>query len=154
MTGRRVAVTSPQTRLAHARKRYRAPWRPATLDPAEVPRAIALYRGGRRRAVTALAALGVLILGLPLALALLPVLDEVRMAGVPVSWLAIVLIPFPAMVALAFWHLRRAERIEDQLYADTAPHAGTDGSDGVGGADGSPDTGTSSGDPAAGGGRP
>lgn len=136
MTGRRVAVTSPQTRLAHARRRYRGPWRPTTLDPAEMPRAIALYRAGRRRAVTALAALGTLILGLPLALRLLPGLDDVRVAGVPVSWAAIVLVPFPAMVVLAFWHLRRAERIEQQLYQeppDSAEESGTSGTSGAAG---------------------
>lgn len=124
MTGRRVSVTSPQTRLAHARRRYRGPWRPTTLDPAEMPRAIALYRAGRRQAVTALAALGALVFGLPFALWLWPALDDVRVAGVPVSWAAIVLVPFPAMVTVAFWQLRRAERTERVLFdADGSPTA-------------------------------
>lgn len=127
MTGRRVAVTSPQTRLAHARRRYRGPWRPTTLDPAEMPRAIALYREGRSRAVAALAALGALIFGLPFLLWLWPTLDDVRVAGVPVSWAAIVLVPFPAMVAMAFWQLRRAERAEsDLLDADADQGIGAD----------------------------
>ncbi|GAA1231313.1 hypothetical protein GCM10009676_12840 [Prauserella halophila] len=121
MTGRRVAVTSPQTRLAHARRRYRGPWRPATLDPAEMPRAIALHRAGRKRAVSALAALGVLIVGLPLSLSLSlwPGLDEVRVAGVPLSWAAIVVVPFPAMVAVAFWQLHRAEQAERAFDTDS-----------------------------------
>ncbi|MCP2253333.1 hypothetical protein LY13_002083 [Prauserella aidingensis] len=127
MTGRRVAVTSPQTRLAHARRRYRGPWRPTTLDPAEMPRAIALYRSGRSRAVSALAALGALVFGLPFVLWLWPALDEVRVADVPVSWAAIVLVPFPAMVTVAFWQLRRAEQAERELLdADTGVGGGAD----------------------------
>lgn len=117
-TNRRVAVTSPQTRLAHARRRYRGPWRPTTLDPSEAPRAVALYRTGRRHAIATLAGLGALIFGLPLLLSLWPALDEIHVAGVPSSWAAIVLVPFPVLVALAFGHLRRAERLEREL--DTA----------------------------------
>ncbi|PXY27486.1 hypothetical protein [Prauserella muralis] len=113
-TQRRVAVTSPQTRLAHARRRYRGPWRPTTLDPAEAPRAFALYRVQLRNAVLALVLLCTLLVGLPLLLAALPQLDRLRLLGIPVSWLAIVVVPFPAMVLLAFWHLRRVEQAEDR----------------------------------------
>ncbi|PRX48752.1 hypothetical protein B0I33_104572 [Prauserella shujinwangii] len=113
MTGnRRVAVTSPQTRLAHARRRHRGRWRPATLDPVEAPVAIALYHRQRAQALAALGALVALVAGLPLLLAAVPGLGDVRLLGVPVSWLALVA-PFPAMVLLGFWHLRRAERIEE-----------------------------------------
>ncbi|MBK1786393.1 hypothetical protein [Prauserella cavernicola] len=114
MTGRRVAVTSPQTRLAHARRRYRGRWRPTTLDPAEAPRAVALYRVQLRRAIGALALLFTLIFGLPLLLAVWPSLGGLRVFGIPASWLIPVAVPFPAMVALGFWHLRRAERAEEQ----------------------------------------
>ncbi|MEU6646377.1 hypothetical protein ABZ863_28045 [Saccharomonospora sp. NPDC046836] len=111
---RRVTVTSPQTRLAHARRRYRGRWRPTTLDPAEAPRAVALYRVQLRWAIVTLVLLFALIFGLPLLLAAWPALDEVRLLGIPMSWLAMVVVPFPAMVALAFWHLRRAERAEEK----------------------------------------
>lgn len=144
MTGRRVAVTSPQTRLAHARRRYRGPWRPTTLDPTEVPRAIALYRAGRSRALAALAALGALVFGLPFVLWLWPALDEVRVAGVPVSWAAIVLVPFPVMVAVAFWQLFRAERAErDMPGSDTDTAADMHG---YGDATAAPGTGEASGE--------
>ncbi|EIE98260.1 hypothetical protein [Saccharomonospora glauca] len=109
---RRVAVTSPQTRLAHARRRYRGPWRPTTLDPVEAPFAVALYRRQRRRAVVALTTAFVLVFGLPLLLALLPELGELRLFDVPVSWLSVMVLPFPAMALLAFWQLRGAEREE------------------------------------------
>ncbi|NIJ13307.1 hypothetical protein FHU38_003651 [Saccharomonospora amisosensis] len=111
-TTRRVTVTSPQTRLAHSRRRYRARWRPATLDPADAPRAVALYRAQSRRAAIALGSLFTLVFGLPLLLSALPWLDQVRLFGLPLSWLAPVAVPFPAMVWLAFWHLWRAERVE------------------------------------------
>lgn len=120
MTGqRRVTVTSPQTRLAHARRRYRGPWRPTTLDPVEAPFAVALYRRQRRRAVVALTTAFALVFGLPLVLALAPRLGELRVFDVPVSWLAVMVLPFPAMTLLAFWQLRGAEREESAVGAET-----------------------------------
>lgn len=115
MTGnRRIAVTSPQTRLATARRRNRPRWRAATLDPADVERAIALYRVQRRRAASAVLWLFTLVFGLPLLLAMLPQLGHLRLLGIPGSWLALVLVPFPAMALLARWHLRRAEKAEER----------------------------------------
>ncbi|SFQ58870.1 hypothetical protein SAMN05421810_11065 [Amycolatopsis arida] len=117
---RRVAVTSPQTRLARARRRHRGRWRATTLDPADAARAAALYRAQLRRAVLAVLLLFALVGGLPLVLHLRPELDEVRVLDVPVSWLALVAVPFPAMVALAVWQLRGAERTERAERADRA----------------------------------
>jgi hypothetical protein len=114
MPHRRVAVTSPQTRLAHARRRSRGRWRVPALDPADVERAQRLFRVQRRRAMVAVAWLFALVLLLPLVFALWPQLDSLRLWGIPVSWLAVVVIPFPAMVFLAVWQLRRAEKPEDE----------------------------------------
>jgi hypothetical protein len=115
MTGnRRVAVTSPQTRLAHARRRHRGRWRASTLDPVEAEHAIVLYRIQRRRAALAVGLLFTLVFGLSLTLAAFPGLDNVRALGIPLSWLALGVVPFPAMVLLAFWQLRRAESAEDK----------------------------------------
>ncbi|EHY90909.1 hypothetical protein ACWGRK_10115 [Saccharomonospora azurea] len=127
---RRVAVTSPQTRLAHARRRYRGPWRPTTLDPVEAPFAVALYQRQRRRAAVALTTAFTLVFGLPLVLALAPDLGRVRLFDVPVSWLAVAVLPFPAMTALAFWHLRRAEAEEDSVDSMPAPPVQDCGEDG------------------------
>ncbi|RLK53865.1 hypothetical protein [Actinokineospora cianjurensis] len=110
---RRIAVTSPQTRLAHARRRHRTAWRPPTLDPAETRQAQRVYRAQRAPALTALAALATLLFGLPVLLDLTPTWDDVRLLGIPLSWIAIVAIPFPAMVAISRWQLRRAERAEE-----------------------------------------
>lgn len=114
MSQRRVAVTSPQTRLAHARRRSRGRWRVPVLDPADAERAHRLFQVQRRRAMVAVAWLFTLVLALPLVFALWPRLDHLRVSGIPVSWLAVVLIPFPAMVFLAVWQLRRAEKPEDE----------------------------------------
>jgi hypothetical protein len=110
---KRIAVTSPQTRLAHSRRRLHGRWRVPKLDPAGVERAAELYRRQRALAVAPLVALFVGILGLPLVFALFPGLDEVRVLGIPVSWLALALLPYPALTALAAWQLRRAEDAED-----------------------------------------
>ena len=59
-----------------------------------------------------LALLAALLLGLPLVLAARPELDAVRLVGVPLSWLAVAVLPYPVLALLAGWQLRRAERAE------------------------------------------
>ena len=110
---KRVVVMSPQTRLAHSRRRARGRWRVPTLDATGEARAAALYRRQLRLAVAPLALLFAGIFGLPLLFALLPALDTIRLLGIPVSWLALAVLPYPALALLAAWHLRRAERTED-----------------------------------------
>ncbi|WP_020670984.1 hypothetical protein [Amycolatopsis nigrescens] len=111
---KRVAVMSPQTRLAHARGRATRRWRVPRLDPADAERALTLYRAQRGPGLLALALLFGLLLALPLLFALWPELDGLRLLGIPVSWLLLAVLPYPAMVLLARWQLRRAERIEDR----------------------------------------
>lgn len=111
---KRVAVTSPQTRAAHARRTLRRRWRAPRLEPGEALRARTLYRAQRRIGAVALLLLFALIFGLPLVFAVAPVLDEMRVLDVPVSWLLLVLLPYPAMAALARWQLRGAERAEER----------------------------------------
>lgn len=110
---RRVAVMSPQTRHAHSRRRLRGRWRVPKLDPEDAERALVLYRAQRRRAAAPLVLMFAGMFGLPLVFALAPGLDHVRLAGIPLSWIAIVVLPYPGLVVLARWHLRHAERIED-----------------------------------------
>ena len=111
---RRLAVTSPQTRLAMTRRRRERPWRRPQLSTVDADRARALYRRQRAVAGPALVCLFGLVFGLPLLLAALPWLDDVRLAGIPASWLVLGVLPYPAMLALARWQLRRAERVEDE----------------------------------------
>ncbi len=110
---KRVAVMSPQTRLAHSRRRLHGRWRVPKLDAAGEERGEALYRRQRRLAVAPLAVLFAGILGLPLVFAVFPWLDTVRLLGIPVSWLALAVLPYPALTLLAGWQLRRAEKAED-----------------------------------------
>jgi hypothetical protein len=109
---RRVAVTSPQTRVALAGRRTGTPASPPHLAPADAERARRIHHRQLRYALTVLGLLWTLLLGLPLVLAGAPVLDTVRLAGIPVSWLAVAVLPFPLMALLAGWQLRKAERAE------------------------------------------
>jgi hypothetical protein len=109
---RRVAVTSPQTRVALAGRRTGAPFVPPHLAPADAERARRIHRRQLRYALTVLAMLAALLLGLPLVLAGAPALDAVRFAGIPVSWLAVAVLPFPLLALLAGWQLRKAEQAE------------------------------------------
>jgi hypothetical protein len=84
-----------------------------TLDSADAERAQAIFQAQRRHALAPLLLLCAGMLGLPLVFAIFPGLDEVRVGGIPLSWLALAVLPYPALVLLARWQLRRAERIED-----------------------------------------
>jgi hypothetical protein len=94
-------------------RRRERPWHRPQLSAADADRARVLYRRQRAAAWPALACLFGLVFGLPLVLATLPALDGVRLAGIPVSWLLLGVLPYPAMLVIAAWQLRRAERIED-----------------------------------------
>ncbi|MGV2384952.1 MAG UNVERIFIED_CONTAM: hypothetical protein LOD86_06750, partial [Thermobifida fusca] len=109
---KRVAVTSPQTRLAHLRGRARGRWRVPRLDADDAERAAALYLAQRRQGLLALILGVVTLVGLPLVLAAWPALDTIRLWTIPVSWLMLAVLPYPALTALSFWQLRQAERIE------------------------------------------
>ena len=111
-TPRRVAVTSPQTRVALGGRRG-LPVRVPRLAAAELERAEEVRRVQLRRAVTALLAGAAFLVGLPLLLSLVPELDGVRLLDVPVSWLAVAVLPWPVLAGLAWWQLRRAEAVEN-----------------------------------------
>jgi hypothetical protein len=108
---RRVTVTSPQTRVALGGRRG-PPARAPKLGPAELQWAEEIRRRQLRRAVTALLAGAAFLVGVPLLLDLAPALDDVRLLGVPVSWLAVAVLPWPVLAGLAWWQLRRAEAAE------------------------------------------
>lgn len=73
---RRTAVTSPQTRLAHARGRARGRWRVARLDPGDAERAAELLRRQRRQAACALVLTALVLAGLPVLLWARPDLEK------------------------------------------------------------------------------
>ena len=104
-------MTSPQTRVALGGRRA-PPARASRLTGAELARAERVRARQLRRAATALLAGGTFLVGLPLLLQLAPALDDVRLLGFPVSWLAVAVLPWPVLAGLAWWQLRRAEKAE------------------------------------------
>ncbi|WP_345427476.1 hypothetical protein [Pseudonocardia xishanensis] len=109
MSRKRVAVTSPQTRMALATRRGG----PGPLTPLDAE-TLARARGMRRRqlriaAVTLLGA-AVLLVGLPVLLDVVP--RGIRLGDMPVVWLAVAVLPYPLLALLAHLQLRRAERVE------------------------------------------
>ncbi|SFE66825.1 hypothetical protein SAMN04487819_12152 [Actinopolyspora alba] len=110
--GKRVPVMSPQTRMARVRRVSRTNWSEPPLGPAELERATRLYRAQRFRGAITLSGLVLLVFGLPLVQAYLPMVTSSRLAGIPAAWLIPVIVPFPAMVLLAWRQLRRAELLE------------------------------------------
>lgn len=109
---RRVAVASPQTRLAMARRGPGVRADPPHLAPVDLERARRLHRVQLRRALAALSGLAGTVVGLPVLLSLLPALDDARLLGVPLSWLAVGVLPYLVLSGLAFWQLHRAEAAE------------------------------------------
>jgi hypothetical protein len=109
---RRVAVTSPQTRLALAGRRSGHVAAPPPLSSAVLDRARRVHRRQLRSALGVLAVLALLLIGLPLVLHAVPAADQLRLFGIPVSWLAVAVLPYPVLTLLAGWQLRRAERAE------------------------------------------
>ncbi|MFC5995534.1 hypothetical protein ACFQE5_15070 [Pseudonocardia hispaniensis] len=110
---RRVAVTSPQTRIAMSGRRGLPPGPVPRLAPGELAKARWIRRVQLRRAGIGLLGVFAVLAGLPLLLSLAPWLQQIRLAGVPVAWLAVAVLPYPVLAGLAFWQLRRAERAED-----------------------------------------
>ncbi|MGW0999505.1 hypothetical protein [Streptomyces sp. NPDC002520] len=108
---RRVAVVSPQTRLALARRS--ASGRHLVLPPDfDATAARRAYLRQRRLAAVTVLVLAALLLALPLLIATVPQLGTVRWAGVPLSWLLVGVLAYPLLLLAAVALLRRAERAE------------------------------------------
>jgi len=72
-----------------------------------------LLRAQLGLSVLALLAFGGLVGGLPLALYLLPGLQQATLLGIPLAIVAVMWPPFPLFVAIALVYTRRAEALED-----------------------------------------
>lgn len=123
-TPRRVTVMSPQTRLALARPRSGPPRRQPRLPAADAERARHMRRRQLRWAVRGLVVVAVLTIGGPLLLASAPELGQVRVVGMPLAWIAVAILPYPLLGALAAWQLRGAERIEGAHGGPAGPGRG------------------------------
>ncbi|GAA1799117.1 hypothetical protein GCM10009795_050730 [Nocardioides hankookensis] len=71
-----------------------------------------LLREQLRLALGVLTVMALTIGLLPLAFYLAPELSDVRLLGVPLGWLLLGVVVYPALVALGWGYVRRAERNE------------------------------------------
>jgi len=72
-----------------------------------------LLRGQLAGSLLALAAFGGIVGGLPLAVYLLPALQDVQLFGIPVTILAVLWPPFPLLVGIGWLYARHAEALEE-----------------------------------------
>ena len=109
---RRVAVTSPRTAAVR-----RPPGRAAlrALDEQDLVGELlvrSLVRAQLLLALRLLTVLAVLLGGLPLLFAVVPSTRDVEVLGLPLPWLVLGVLVYPALVVGGAVHLRLAERHE------------------------------------------
>ena len=109
---RRVVVTSPRTSAVR-----RPPGRSAlrALDEQDLVGELlvrSLVRAQLTLALRLLTVLAVLLGGLPLLFTLLPATRDVQLLGLPLPWLTLGVLVYPALVLGGAVHLRLAERHE------------------------------------------
>lgn len=112
----RVRVTSSRRGAAAARRRPLATALAEQTDVGELYLR-GLLREQLRLSLTGLAILAVILLGMPVLFALVPATRTVRLAGVPLPWLLMGVLIYPAMVGLAAWYDHHAHRLE-RRFAD------------------------------------
>jgi uncharacterized membrane protein (DUF485 family) len=91
------------------------PARPAGASEVDEPRLRALMRSQLRVALTAVAALAVLVASLPLVFAFVPGAAGARIAGVGIVWILLGVLVYPVLFAIARWYVARAERNEAHM---------------------------------------
>lgn len=109
---RRVRITHPRTEAAR-----RVPARPVSREIDEQTAIgevymLSLIRSQRRLAVVVCGLMAMLLVGTALLGAVVPALDRVRVAGVPLPWVVLGVLVYPAMIALAAYAVRQAEHNE------------------------------------------
>ncbi len=80
-----------------------------------------LVRSQLRLSVAVLTGLALVIGALPVLGALSPRLVALRVAGLPLAWLVLAVLVFPALALGAAWYVRAAERTEQQ-FVDLVEH--------------------------------
>lgn len=71
-----------------------------------------LLRAQLRLALIVLGVVGAVLLGLPLLFAVAPVTRTLQVGGLPLPWVVLGVLLYPAMVGLAAWFDRHASRLE------------------------------------------
>jgi hypothetical protein len=110
----RVRVTGPPRRPGRGGPAARA----REIDEQTVLGAVlmsSLLRAQLRLAALTLAPLAAFAVGVPLLFRVLPGLADVRIAGVPLSWLLLAVVVYPLLLVLGIAFVRRAERHEAEF---------------------------------------
>jgi len=107
----RVRVTSPRATATRRRRVTGASEIDAQTDLGEVYMS-SLVRSQLRLALLVLAALAVLVAGLPLLFTVAPALVDVHVVGVPLPWLLLAGGVYPFLLLLGWLYVRAAERNE------------------------------------------
>lgn len=108
---RRVRVTSPRTDAVRQRRLKGTSEIDAQTYLGEVYMS-SLLRAQGRLAAQVLLVVAVLVGGLPLALRLVPRLNQTIVLGMPLSWALLGFGVYPLLLALAAFYVRAAERNE------------------------------------------
>lgn len=109
---RRVTVTSPRSgtrRLVPRGEAARDIDEQTQLGEVYV---VSLVRTQLRLALSVCSVFGCLLGGLPLLFAVQPELREVRALGVPLAWLLLGVVVYPALILGGWLYIRQAERNE------------------------------------------
>ncbi|MGN6522249.1 MAG: hypothetical protein ACTHMZ_03410 [Actinomycetes bacterium] len=114
---RRLRITSPHTSTGAARQPRRAAAATARAEIAEETSlgrvyVDALVRTQLRLALLACAGLAVGVGAVPALFLLVPAVGQVSVLGLPLPWLLLGVLVYPALVLAAWWHVRAAERAE------------------------------------------
>jgi hypothetical protein len=109
---RRVVVTGPRTRSVR-----QAPRGEITRDIDEQTRlgevyVASLVHNQLRLALTVCSVFACLLGGLPLLFALQPALRSVHVLGMPLAWLLLGVVVYPALIGMAWLYVRQAEHNE------------------------------------------
>ena len=111
---RRVRVTSPRSGASRRRPVAVAREIDAQTGVGEVF-VRSLVATQRRLALLVLGVVAVLIGGLPAMFALFPALGSTQVLGIPLPWLLLGGLVYPALVALGWFYVRQAERVEREF---------------------------------------
>lgn len=110
-TPRRVRVTSPRTSAPRPRRVTVAREIDAQTEVGEVYMR-SLLASQLRLALLVLAALAVLLGGLPALFVLAPDLGAAQVLGIPLPWLLLGGLVYPVLIGLGWFYVRQAERTE------------------------------------------
>lgn len=118
---RRVAVSHPRTRAARRSGGYVPRGELRAMTPIGALYLRSLIRSQLRLSFVVLAGLGLAIGLLPVLAVVSPKVVHVRVLGLPLPWLVLGVLVFPAMVGAAAWYVRAVERTEQQ-FIDLVEH--------------------------------